>query len=147
MRILLVEDDSFKMNAVISALEKITIKYELTTVVSLREAMTAVDNQVFDFVILDMAIPSHNSDGGTIDTYSQPVGGLDVLLYLSTNIRSERVAILTQYPTVEYDRQHVPLKKLVKILHGADIHNIVAAILFDEREQWKIELITVILDE
>ena len=108
--------------------------------------MVTLESEVFDFVVLDMAIPSHTSDVGAVDTYSQPVGGLDVLLFLAASERSERVAILTQYPTVEYDRRHVPLKEVARVLHQDGVTNVVDAVLFSEKEEWKKPLLAAMGD-
>ena len=140
MRILIVEDDEFKLNAIKAAI--LNIGYdEIEVATSLRAAMTQLEDRSFDFVVLDMAIPSHTSDVGAVDTYSQPVGGLDVLLFLAENERAERISILTQHPTVEYDRRHVPLKDMVRTLKGDGITNVVGAILFTETGDWKAQLL------
>lgn len=140
MRILIVEDDGFKLNAIKAAIiDLATADIEVAT--SLRAAMTQLEDRIFDFVVLDMAIPSHTSDVGAVDTYSQPVGGLDVLLFLAENERDERVSILTQHPTVEYDRRHVPLKNMAQTLKDDGITNVVGAILFTETGDWKAQLL------
>ncbi len=140
MRILIVEDDAFKLNAIEVAIG-IRWNAAIETATSLRAAMTRLEGSVYDFVVLDMAIPSHTSDAGAVDTYSQPVGGLDVLLFLAEHGRSERVAILTQHPTIEYDRRHVPLRDMVRTLHADGIPNAVEAILFTETGDWRAHLL------
>lgn len=135
MRVLIVEDDNFKLDAIRRVIEGVPAK-EVAIAKSLRAAMVQLERQAFEFVVLDMAIPSHTSEVGAIDTYSQPVGGLDVLLFLASNGRKERVAILTQYPTVEYDRRHVPLKELPRVLHGDGVPNLVGAVYFSDKEDW-----------
>lgn len=142
MKILVVEDDPFKMTAITTIIEPLVNGEPIARATSLRSAMATIEERSFDFVILDMAIPSHTSEVGAIDTYSQPVGGLDVLLFLALGQRAERVAILTQYPTVEYDRQHVLLKELRTVLERDDVTNVVDVIRFDEdQEDWKDRLI------
>lgn len=135
MRVLVVEDDSFKLDAIRCAIEGADPEW-IQVAKSLRAAMVALENEIFDFVVLDMAIPSHTSDVGAVDTYSQPVGGLDVLLFLASNDRPERVAILTQHPTVEYNRQHVSLKDLTRILREDGVTNVVGAVLFTDKGEW-----------
>src|SRR5690606_6976173 len=91
----------------------------------------------FDLVLLDMAIPSHAGGPGAIDTYSQPVGGLDVLLHLAFNDSPAKVIIMTQYPTVEYNRRHIPLKDLPAELSSDSIENVIDVIFFSEDNAWK----------
>ncbi|WP_392354264.1 hypothetical protein V8F63_01080 [Brevundimonas sp. LF-1] len=137
---LIVEDDPFKLVAIQAAVRSLWDS-EIEVATSLRTAMTQLEDRSFEFVVLDMAIPSHTSDAGAVDTYSQPVGGLDVLLFLAEHERPERVAILTQHPTVEYDRRHVPLKDIVGILHADGVPNAVEAILFNETGDWAAQLL------
>lgn len=136
MRVLIVEDDPFKLDDIQRVIEKVPCAV-WTPATSLHSAMTALEQKSFEFVVLDMAIPSHTSDAGAADTYSQPVGGLDVLLFLASAERREQVAILTQHPTVEYDRRHVPLNKLIQILQGDGVTNVRAAIWFTEGKAWE----------
>jgi CheY-like chemotaxis protein len=140
MKVLIVEDDSFKLDAIRRVVEGAHPE-RIEVAKSLRNAMVTLESETFDFVVLDMAIPSHTSDVGAVDTYSQPVGGLDVLLFLASGERRERVAILTQHPTVEYDRQHVPLKDLVRILCDDGVANVVGAVLFSDKEEWERPLL------
>ncbi|MCW2370063.1 hypothetical protein [Sphingobium sp. B11D3D] len=137
MKILIVEDDSFKLEAILFLVNRVAEMAEVKTAMSLRSAMTALEEGIFDLVVLDMAIPSHTSDVGAIDTYSQPVGGLDVLLFLATMERAERIAVLTQYPTIEYNRSHVPLREFMSVLHQDSVTNVDAVILFSDDGTWR----------
>ena len=143
MRFLVVEDDDHKLKAINSCLAVI-VEAEVVVATSLRTAMVELEERTFDFVVLDMAIPSHTSDIGAVDTYSQPVGGLDVLLFLSSTPRPERVAILTQHPTIEYNRAHVPLKNMPAKLLQDGIENVDAVIWFTETNDWKASLLQTI---
>lgn len=136
MRVLIVEDDDFKLEDIRRTIQRSGVE-RIEVAKSLRGAMVILDREKFDFVVLDMAIPSHRSDIGAVDTYSQPVGGLDVLLYLVSEGRPERVAVLTQYPTVEYDRRHVPLHELTGVLHADGVKNVVCAIPFSDKGEWE----------
>lgn len=140
MKVLIVEDDDFKLEAIQRAIQSPAVS-KIEVAKSLRGAMVLLDREEFDFVVLDMAIPSHRSDAGAVDTYSQPVGGLDVLLFLVAEHRRERVAILTQYPTVEYDRRHVPLDELMEVLRADGVNNVVCAILFSDKGEWQKPLL------
>lgn len=141
MKVLIVEDDRFKLDAIRGLANQTPLMRDATSVSSLHDALMALQHGTFDLVILDMAIPSHTSTSGTMDTYSQPVGGLDILLFLASNDRRERIVILTQYPTVEYDRRHVQLNNLVAVLKAGGVSNVIDALLFDERDNWKGRLL------
>jgi len=140
VNILIVEDDSFKLQAIERCLAP--RGDTIASAASLRSAMTALENSFFDFIILDMAIPSHTSEVGAIDTYSQPVGGLDVLMFIASNDRPEQIVILTQYPTVEYDRAHIRLKDFIQILRDDGITNVVDVVRFGDDTPWSEALLT-----
>lgn len=139
MKILIVEDDPFKLKQLRRRVEEFPDITPVEVACSLQEAMATLSAHTYDVVLLDMAIPSHAGTGSG-DVYSQPVGGLDVLLYLSANERDERVIILTQYPTVEYDREHVPLPKLRERLAGDGVDLVLDVILFSETGDWKVRV-------
>lgn len=137
MRILIVEDDAFKLTRIKAVVENMAEGEPIADAASLQAAMDKLSREHFDVVLLDMALPSHSGEPGSSDIYSQPVGGLDVLLYLSFNERKEKVVILTQYPTVEYDREHVPLNKLREKLISDDIENVLDAVFFSQDGSWE----------
>lgn len=137
MNVLIVEDDPHKLKKLRAEIDQLPQVGIVKTASSLQEAMAAVSSYAFELVLLDMAIPSHTGGPGAIDTYSQPVGGLDVLLHLSFNESPTKVIIVTQYPTVEYNRRHVPLRDLKAKLADDGIDNVVDVIFFSEDNAWK----------
>lgn len=137
MRILIVEDDAFKSKQIQEAIHQEYPSAVLDHASSLQEAVDLLYEKPFDIVLLDMAIPSHSNEGGSTDVYSQPVGGLDVLLYLSFDCRPERIMVLTQYPTIEYNREHIPLSKFKARLEKDSIHNLSAISLFGDDGAWR----------
>jgi|GEM_PF-1274113 len=137
MNVLIVEDDHHKLTKLCAEIERFPAITSVSTAGSLQEAMATVTASPFELVLLDMAIPSHAGGPGAIDTYSQPVGGLDVLLQLAFNNSPARVIIMTQYPTVEFNRRHVPLKDLRAELIFEGIENVIDVIFFSEDNAWK----------
>lgn len=140
MKVLIVEDDPFKKSQIEHEIASNFIS-QIQSAPSLQDAMDILVGESFDAVLLDMAIPSHSGDAGSSDIYSQPVGGLDVLMYLSGEGRSERIMIVTQYPTIEYNREHVPLSKIKTKFNSDEIYNVDSVILFDDDGLWRSKLI------
>lgn len=136
MRILIVEDDPPKLTNLKDQIDRLIEDYSLCCAGSLQEAMEAVAASDFDLVLLDMAIPSHPSGPGSVDTYSQPVGGLDVLMYLALNDSITKVIVVTQYPNVEYNNKPVLLKDLQNELRSDGINNVIGAVFFSEDNTW-----------
>lgn len=141
MNVLIVEDDPHKSSQLVVELKSFGIAADISLASSLQQAMSIVEVRSFDLVLLDMAIPSHDGGAGTADVYSQPVGGLDILLYLSDEDRRDSVIVVTQYPTVEYNREHVALSKLVERLGKDDITNVKGVIRFTDDDRWKADLL------
>lgn len=140
MRVFIVEDDPHKLNQLRREVDSYKFVSDVRTAVSLEEAMNTLETQSFDIVLLDMAIPSHGGSAASMDVYSQPVGGLDILLFLATSARAERIMILTQYPTIEYNREHIPLRRFLPKLVDDGIRNLEGAVLFSEDGAWKRRL-------
>jgi response regulator of citrate/malate metabolism len=144
MRVLIVEDDPHKLRSLARELGLVVVVERIDRASSLQQAMAILEQTRYDVVLLDMAIPSHAGEAGSDDIYSQPVGGLDILLYLSMDARSEAVIIVTQYPTVEYNREHVPLDKILRKLADDDIVNVKGVIFFGEDEGWRKKLVALV---
>lgn len=140
MNILIVEDDSFKARQLYDAVIDFCKDAIVVHVTSLQDAIDVLYQDSFNAILLDMAIPSHSDEGGSSDVYSQPVGGLDVLLYLSYDQRPEKVMVLTQYPTIEYNRQHVPLAKFSAQLEADGVRNLTSLSFFGEDGFWRERL-------
>lgn len=136
MKILIVEDDPPKLTNLKHQVHRLIDDYSLSCAGSLQEAMEAVSTSEFDLVLLDMAIPSHPSGPGSVDTYSQPVGGLDVLMYLSFSDSTTKVIIVTQYPNVEYNNKPVLLRNLQAELSLDGIDNVIGVVFFSEDSSW-----------
>jgi DNA-binding response OmpR family regulator len=140
LRVLIVEDDPHKLTQLRKEVAGTQSAATISVAMSLQEATDILSSNDFEVVLLDMAIPSHGGETVSTDVYSQPVGGLDVLLFLSSNGRSERVIVLTQYPTIEYNRQHVPLRKVRDRIVEDGVGNLEAVVLFADDGNWKIQL-------
>ena len=103
MRVLLVEDDNFKQELVEQLVLQVRPIVEIVVARSVQQAVQLLGSGTFDLIILDMSLPSHESKAGGSQPISQPSGGIEVLLELSYECRTDRVVILTQYPEIEYD--------------------------------------------
>jgi len=140
MDILIVEDDPFKCSDISDEIRALSEDITIYRASSLQEGMDKLSQYSFGCVILDMAIPSHASEAGMADIYSQPVGGLDILMELSMSQRAEKIIVMTQYPTIEYNREHVQLGKMIGILNEDGIDNVVAVIWFTDDGRWRNEM-------
>lgn len=138
MKILVVEDDDFKFSDILA-----TISPRATSVLrasSVQAGYGLILSGHFDLVVLDMALPSHDLVAGAGNPYPQPVGGIELLLELADQGRSERVIILTQYPSIEFNRKFVPLRDFPSAARAEGIELVVGCILFALDGKWRREM-------
>ena len=88
----------------------------ITVVKSVQGAVSAIANERFDFILLDMSLPTHDLKPGGGAGTSLLSGGLEVIMDLSLLGRRERVIVLTQYPEIEIEGELVPLDRVQAIL-------------------------------
>lgn len=142
MKTLLVEDDSFKANSICAVVHKIFPATLFTAATSVHAAVGKLQGHIFDLIMLDMALPSHQLRPGFGPTSSLLSGGLEVIMELSYLNRSDPVIILTQFPELEVEGKLIPLRKAKEALienYGA---NIVSVIHYrHEHQEWRISLI------
>ena len=128
MKILIVEDDSYKRDDIISASFSKDI---VSSVESVKDAVIAVERGPFDLVILDMALPTFSkkpkSGGGT----TQASGGVEVLRALKHAGVKYKTIIVSQYPDLEIDRKYVSLTRAPSVLESKYKIPILGAIQYD----------------
>lgn len=137
MRVLVVEDDDFKFEDIADLLQTLPLAVEATRASSVQAGYEAIQRAGYDYIILDMALPSHNLVAGTGNPYPEPVGGLEVLLELADQRRPEKVIVLTQYPSIEFNREYIPLERFPSVAAQHGIGSVRACILFGLDGDWK----------
>ena len=140
--ILLIEDDLFKQELIEDLLTTNASVAEISVARSVQQAVARLGEQAYDLVILDMALPSHESKPGGAQPISQLSGGIEILLQLSFEARSDPVIILTQYPEIEFDGSFFPLAKARRAI-GSKLHaNILDIIHFNAADHaWTSKLL------
>jgi DNA-binding NarL/FixJ family response regulator len=136
MRVLIVEDDQFKQEPIEQVVRQISPGASIEVARSVQHAVQLVGQTTFDFIILDVALPSHETRPGGGQPISQPTGGVEVLLELSYDGRSDKVIIITQYPDIEYDGRTYPLTRARQVLAKVMKANIVEVIYFKD-PRWR----------
>ncbi|MEO3385266.1 response regulator [Mesorhizobium sp. CAU 1741] len=128
IRVLLVEDDPHKEKGLRDAMAEILHEVDVVLVVSVQTAVAAVRSSVFDLVLLDMALPSHDRTLGIGNPRQMPSGGLEILLNLNEKRRRDPVIVVTQYPEIEINGQLIPIEQVPFILPkivDIELHGIV----------------------
>ena len=96
-KILLVEDDLPKLTQISEAVK--AKDFELTVAKSINEAIRRLDESIFDYVLLDMSLPTFN-EGANVSSSGrqQDFGGRQILTYMWELEIKSRVMLITQLP-------------------------------------------------
>ena len=138
MKILLVEDDHFKQELIEAALNERYANASVSLARSVQQAVKLIRSDEYDLIILDIALPSHDSKAGGAQPISQPAGGIEVLLELSYEERSDPVIIVTQYPEIEFNGRLYALAKARSALTRLISVNIQDVIFFNaQASAWR----------
>lgn len=108
-RVLFIEDDQFKRDAVMATLEAANNDLDVTQALSVQSALTEIEGGTFDLILLDMALPSHSVRAGESPAASMLSGGMEIIMELAYLHRAEPLIILTQYPELEVEGELLAL--------------------------------------
>jgi CheY-like chemotaxis protein len=144
-RILFVEDDAFKRERIYECIRQLNGPTTITTAMSVQTAVAALSAHEFDIVLLDMALPSHESRRGGGAVSSMLSGGMEVIMELSFLERKERVIIITQYPEIEVEGELVPIARVEQVLKRTFNVNLSGVVHYEHEEKgWEAALIRAI---
>jgi len=136
--ILLIEDDQFKQEPIEAAIRKQHPLATLHVARSVQQAVKLLRARFYVFVVLDIALPSHESRAGGAQPISQPSGGIEILLELSYDMREDSVIIVTQYPEIEYNGKFHALPRARQALMAAIDVKIIDVIQFSAQDNtWR----------
>lgn len=147
-KILIVEDDEFKLNNLKAIIEKLSPNSEIDVNVAVAEAAINLSKNQYDLIILDMSLPAREIKAGTGPTESMLSGGLEILLELDFENRTEDVIIVTQYPEIEIDGNLVATHDAVGLLRDKYFSGVLACIVYEHSEEiWKHQLTEALVDK
>lgn len=143
MKILIVEDDKYKSDAIIECLNDYFEKPKILISESLASGLFTLDeNEDVELIILDMSMPSFDiSDkdpvGGTPESYA----GEDFLSHMSLLDMSIPVIVVTQFDNFDSEGKEISLSKLSKRLFEDHPQVFKGSIYFKvSSSAWKNEL-------
>ncbi len=141
--VLLVEDDNFKSDEIQTLFIALNPSYEIRLAKSVSSAISAIKEQQFDLIVLDMALPSHTVTPGAGAPLSLLTGGLEVLFELQSLDRPDPCVIVTQYPEIEICGSFYALAEASKAIEqNYDIHVLGCVEYTDTSTQWRVTLTT-----
>jgi DNA-binding NarL/FixJ family response regulator len=141
MRILIIEDDPNKAEQVIKYINDKSDKYEIIHKKSYQSGLKELLGNNFDFVLLDMSLPTYDIKQGE-DAYKfRHLAGYDILAELKRKKRFAQVIIVTQFERFGEGKQFISLKDLKAILRRDFNQNYIETISYHPgRTSWKDDL-------
>ena len=119
MKILLVEDDQNKRNRIAAFVNSVLPKATLVTALSYRSAVDKIVNELWDFLLLDMTLPTYDisdhEDGFQIEAFA----GNNVLREMTRRKISIPTVVVTQFETLGEGAEKMSLSELRKHLESA----------------------------
>jgi len=139
--VLIIEDDSFKSDTLTALVESAIPNVRMRNVSDVVTAVKTVNQDEFDLIIIDMALPSHPIVSGGGAPLSMLTGGLEVLLELNSLQRNDRCIIVTQYPDIEIAGKFFPLIRAADAIKEYFSCEVIACLLYTEDStEWKDSL-------
>lgn len=141
MKVLILEDDKYKCEALVGVIESVLPQANLTVTKSVQTGVASIQAVDFDVIILDMSLPSHDlADGGALGI-PRLSGGMEILFELDYLGKESRVFIVTQYPEIEISGAMIELGEVGAFVQQKFGINVSRCIFFDyDDAAWKAEL-------
>lgn len=142
MKILIIEDDPNKAHQIISFLKEDSKISEIIYKKSYQSGLKELYENNFDFVLLDMSLPTYDINPGE-DAYKfRHIAGYDILNELKRKNKSAKVIIMTQFERFGEGKQYISLTDLKMILRKEFPENYLVTISYHPgRTTWKEDLI------
>jgi ActR/RegA family two-component response regulator len=142
--VLIVEDDTFKMERLERCVVEVT-SLRPRQAVSVQQAVQALRTSNFDLVVLDMALPSHTVQAGQSPATSLLTGGLEVIMEVAFGNRTEKIVVVTQFPEIDIDDTSYPLDEAHVALIGLFGDRVIAVIQYESGgTAWEAQLQSVL---
>jgi len=137
-RILIVEDDAFKLDAILEIVGSVLVGWNIDVCRSVQSAVKAVSSVDYKIVILDMSLPSHDLELGLLHGIPVLSGGVEVLFELNYRGAPSDVVVVTQYPEIEMSGRLVPLEETADFISKSFGIIVSKCIYFDpDQSAWR----------
>lgn len=138
---LLIEDDSAKANNIISVVNENFPSISLDMEMSYQSGINKIFENAYDFVLLDMSLPSYDQVKGSFSGKPKGFGGADILKEMRRYGKKSTVMVVTQYN--EFDGGLISMADLDGTLKKTYPGLYRGYIVYNaRRNDWKDSLIT-----
>ncbi len=132
---LIIEDDEHKINLLKDIFNSGNINdINLQIAENVKDAVSILKDKSidFDYLILDMALPSHRKVQGDPTAMSINSGGIEILMRHNYYNKNSKIIILTQYPTIGIDGIEYQTEKDIDFLKVKFNKNIIASFIYSK---------------
>lgn len=110
MKGLVIEDDEIKASKIINFFNEGFQHFELEHRKSYQSGIKRIFEKDYDFILLDMSIPTYDQDMGNFSGKPRNFGGRDILKEMKRHQKASTVLVVTQYN--EFDGGSISINQL-----------------------------------
>lgn len=147
MNILLVEDGDYKSKRVFDFIKYEFPDVEITIRKSYSSALKELTSNTFNLAIIDLSLPTFDSDNGEDGGEFRAYGGLDIAKQMKRRKISLPFLFLTQYSSFSNDGTSLKINDIQTIANNEHV-NFLGCIYYEHsNSKWQTELKDIIKDE
>jgi CheY-like chemotaxis protein len=145
LNILLVEDEAHKREELTLCIREV-LEQDPTIVDAVSNAVHAVKTEVFDIIVLDMALSTFG-DSASDDKkgHDQAQGGIEVLRALKSVERFPKIIIVSQYGDFYLGGKKIKLRDSAKVIRERYNLRVVGAILYHFKSKATLQQVRSVL--
>lgn len=145
MNVLLVEDEAHKREELTVCIREV-LEQEPAIVDAVSNAVHAVKTEVFDIIVLDMALSTFgDSASDEKKGHDQAQGGIEVLRALKSVERFPKIVIVTQYGDFYLGGKKIKLRDSAKVIQERYNLQVVGAILYHYKSKATLQRVRSVL--
>jgi len=141
MKVLIVEDDSVKLQKINDYICEILRDSSLVLANSVQSALRNIRSQNFDLIVLDMSLPTFDIGPNESGGRPQGFGGREILRQMDRSGIRSHVVVVTQFEAFGTKRGTVDIDRLKEMLAEEYPNNFKEIIYYSAiNDSWKLKL-------
>jgi CheY-like chemotaxis protein len=146
-KILFVEDNPHKRTRVTEYIRTISNECVITEAYSFSSGCQAIERDVYDFILLDISLPTYDRVGNESGGKFRPFAGKEIARKLTRAGGKSKIVFITQYNSFSDKGTSHSLDGLVSVLMQDSPSNFAGLVFYDSsRSSWKTEISRIFRD-
>lgn len=147
MKILVIEDNSYKSEKIVTTLSEYMKGCEIVIAQSYNSAMKLLFSGEWGLVLVDMSIPTFDKTIHESGGRSLTLGGVDIIRRMNKKNLYIPIVVITQFPSFNSNNSTVTLDQVKSDLESLCLKSYYGTMLFDAtKNEWKDQLFQVLND-